>query len=164
MADVAAAAGVSKPLLYHYFPTKTSLYRAAVRAAADALRESTATPPGQVPSTGRRAALRAHLDWVSDNAEAYRAVLQGAVCADEEVQAVVEGSRADLVDRLATGMRLGTLEPGQRVMLRGWVGLLEGACLDWLAARDVPTEEMVDLLEASLDAVGRLTRPVGARR
>ena len=34
MADVASAAGASKPLLYHYFPTKSDLYLAAVRAAA----------------------------------------------------------------------------------------------------------------------------------
>ena len=33
MADVAAAAGASKPLLYHYFSTKSDLYLAAVRSA-----------------------------------------------------------------------------------------------------------------------------------
>lgn len=43
MADVAAQAGVSKPLLYHYFATKGDMYLAAVRSAADEL--SAATRP-----------------------------------------------------------------------------------------------------------------------
>src|SRR5690348_2755420 len=35
--DIATAARISRPLLYHYFPGKHSLYEAAVRRAADEL-------------------------------------------------------------------------------------------------------------------------------
>lgn len=35
--EVAAAAGISRPLVYHYFPGKQSLYEAALRRAADEL-------------------------------------------------------------------------------------------------------------------------------
>ena len=46
MAEVAAgAAGVSKPLLYHYFSTKSELYVAAVRSAAHELSEASRPDP-----------------------------------------------------------------------------------------------------------------------
>lgn len=35
--EIAAAAGISRPLVYHYFPGKLSLYEAALRRAADEL-------------------------------------------------------------------------------------------------------------------------------
>ncbi|MFE7338899.1 MULTISPECIES: TetR/AcrR family transcriptional regulator, partial [Streptomyces] len=35
--EIAAAAGISRPLVYHYFPGKQSLYEAALRRAADEL-------------------------------------------------------------------------------------------------------------------------------
>src|SRR3954447_20353749 len=44
--DVARAAGVSKGLLYHYFPTKRDLYIAGLREAARQLIERTVVAPG----------------------------------------------------------------------------------------------------------------------
>lgn len=35
--EIAAAAGISRPLVYHYFPGKQNLYEAALRRAADEL-------------------------------------------------------------------------------------------------------------------------------
>ena len=39
MREIAAAAGVSKALLYHYFPSKIDLFKAAVSEAATTLAE-----------------------------------------------------------------------------------------------------------------------------
>jgi AcrR family transcriptional regulator len=153
MADIAVAAGVSKPLLYHYFPTKTALYRAAVTLAAEELRQATA------PLAGGRAALQAHVEWVEANAATYRAVLQGAVCPDDEVHAVVEASRNDTVTRLAGGHAPSELPAEQRMALRGWVGFLEAACLDWLEHRDVGKDRLVDVLLASLKDLARRDGP-----
>ena len=49
MADVTAAAAVSKPLLYHYFSTRTELYVATSRWAADQLRGATRPDPTLPP-------------------------------------------------------------------------------------------------------------------
>ena len=35
--EIASAAGISRPLVYHYFPGKLSLYEAALRRAAEDL-------------------------------------------------------------------------------------------------------------------------------
>ncbi|MBA2624174.1 MAG: TetR/AcrR family transcriptional regulator [Acidimicrobiia bacterium] len=155
MAEVATAAGVSKPLLYHYFSTKSELYLAAVRSAADELSEATRPDPALPVGLRLRKALTAHLDWIDDHALAYRAILQGGISSDRHVQAIVEGSRADVVSRLAEALELGDLAPAQRIALWGWVGFLEGACLDWLAAKDISKPHLARLLGASVSGALR---------
>ncbi len=150
MADIAAAAGVSKPLLYHYYSTKSDLYLAAVRAAADELREATKPDPALRREARLHQALRTHIDWIDANALAYRAILHGGISADPVVQAIVEESRAEVVTRIAEGSGLRRLSPGLRIALRGWVGFLEGACLDWLASRDISKSQLVRILAASV--------------
>jgi len=158
MAEVAQAAGVSKPLLYHYFSTKTDLYRAAVRTAAGELRAATASSD-DIPGPLRlRRSLEAHLDWIDANANAYRAILQGAVSADDEVQSIIDESRTDVVARLAAGFGFEEPTPEQRTVLRGWVGFLEGATLDWLMTKDVDRAGLTDLLAASVTSLVRLLR------
>jgi len=66
------------------------------------------------------------------------------------VQAIVEESRAEVVTRIAEGSGLRRLSPGLRIALRGWVGFLEGACLDWLASGDISKSQLVRLLAASV--------------
>lgn len=155
MADVAAAAGVSKPLVYHYFSTKSDLYLATVRSAADEL--SHATQPDPTLPVGPRLlkALGAHLDWIDEHALAYRAILQGGMSSDHHVQTIVEASRADVVSRLAEAFGFSDLAPAQRIALRGWVGFLEGSCLDWLVARDISKAHLARLLAASVSGALR---------
>jgi AcrR family transcriptional regulator len=150
MADIALAAGVSKPLLYHYFSTKSDLYHAAVRAAADELREATRPDPALPPRVRLLTALGAHIDWIDENAVAYRAVLQGGISSDDDVEAIVEESRAEVVTRLAESFGFDSLTSAQSIALRGWVGFLEGACIEWLVARDVSKAHLARLLAASV--------------
>ncbi len=150
MNDIAAAAGVSKPLLYHYFSAKSDLYVAAVRSAAEQLQQAT-TPDLALPPRARlRRALQVHVDWVEANALGYRTILQGGVSADRHVQAIVERSRAEVVQRIVRDMKVEQVPAALRIALRGWVGFLEGACLDWLTTKDIPKPQLILLLSASL--------------
>lgn len=155
MAAVAEAAGVSKPLLYHYFSTKSDLYLAAVRMAADELRVATRPDPTLPIESRLLEALGAHIDWIDENALAYRAILQGGISSDRDVQAIVDRSRSDVVSGLAEAFRSSDLDPAQRIALRGWVGFLEGACLDWLLARDISKPHLARLLAASVSGALR---------
>lgn len=153
MAEVARAAGASKPLLYHYFPTKSDLYLAAIQAAAEELRAVTTPSPDLPPRQALERALEAHLDWIEANTDAYRAVLQGGLSSDVNVQAIIEESRADVVARLARGYGVRRLTAAQRTVLRGWVGFLEGATLNWLETKDLPKAHLIRILMASLTVV-----------
>src|SRR5579884_3461265 len=122
MEEVASLAGASKPLLYYYFPTKSDLYLAAVRSAAEELKAVTTIVEDLPPALTLQRSLEAHVDWIDANADAYLAVLQGGLSSDPAVQAIVEASRADVVDRLARGFGIRRVTPTQRTILRGWVG------------------------------------------
>ncbi len=158
MADIAAEAQISKGLLYHYFSAKPDLYLAAVRRAAAQLSEATAPDPSLPPSERLRQALAAHVDWIEEHALAYRTVLQGGLNGDAEVQAIVEASRAEVLERIARDSGLTSVPPLLRIALRGWVGFLEGACLEWLDAKTVTTEELVRLIASLLPGAIRAAR------
>lgn len=153
MADIAAAAGVSKPLLYHYFSTKPDLYLATVRSAADELRAATRLDPDLAPELRTRAALDAYLEWAEQHATAYRAVIQGGISSDANVQAIVERTRAEVVDRLAESFGWTSVSPTANIALHGWVGFLEAACLVWLESRPISKAELAELLTDSAAAL-----------
>jgi len=166
--ELARAAGISKGLLYHYFPTKRDLYVAGLRATADELVERTTTVgQGQAPIDRVRAGLDAFLDHVSAHAPAFIALMRGGVGSDPEIAAVVQGARDRLLERIlsnAGATPLGasvTARPIFRIALSGWLGAVEAASIDWLTRRDCPREHvrelLVQLLLATLVAIGAPT-------
>ena len=163
MADIASAAGVSKPLLYHYFSTKTEIYLEAVRAAAADLQAVT-EPDVTLPVAQRAAAsLHAHLDWITDNERSYRAIIHGGISGDPDVQAIVERARADVVRRI--GRDTGILKPSPtlKIAMRGWVGFLEAASLDWLSSKAISKDRLVQILLRSITATVDAANVVSAR-
>ena len=153
MAEIAESAGVSKPLLYHYFATKSALYVATVAWAADELRTATRPNPSLPAGQRTRAALDAHLDWIDTHALAYRAIIQGGISSDDDVHMIVERSRAEVVERLAEVYHLDKLSAVQRVVCRGWVGFLEASSLEWLTTRAVSKHQLAQLLAGSLESL-----------
>lgn len=158
MADLAVEAQTSKALLYHYFSDKPDLYRAAVRRAAGQLSEATQPDDSLPPPARLHAALMAHLDWIDEHHLAYRAVLHGRFSGDPAVQAIVDTSRDEVLERIVAGSGLPPVSPRLRVALRGWVGFLEGACLEWLTTKSVTKQQVADITAAMLPAAIRAGR------
>ena len=117
------------------------------------LREATRPDPCLPAGRRMRAALDAQLDWIDVHALAYRAVMQGGISSDGEVHAIVERSRAEVVERPAQGFGLAHLTTQQRIICRGWVGFLEASSLEWLNTRCITKHELAELLETSLNAL-----------
>jgi AcrR family transcriptional regulator len=59
MARIAREAGISKALLYHYYPSKREFFRATLALAAQELRELTEPDPTLAPLEALRASLDA---------------------------------------------------------------------------------------------------------
>jgi len=162
--DIAKSAGISKGLLYHYFPTKRDLYVAGLREIAAELLTKTESVPQDLPPIERvRAGIDAYLDHVQSQAAGYIALMRGGIGSDPEVGGVIEETRQRLIDQIldkAAGSPLAPMvgQPLFKRSLRGWIGYVEAASLDWLATRDGDREAlrdlMVDILLASLRAVG----------
>jgi AcrR family transcriptional regulator len=149
MSAVAREAGISKSLLYHYFPSKPEFFAATLEAAAQELAAVTRTDPAAPPLDQVEQALDAYLAWIECNADAYRAVL-GAGEARPLVDQVRDATARRLVSGLgARGRRAKELD----VAVRGWLWAIDGACLSWLERRDISRERLRDLLLAMLAAV-----------
>ncbi|MEA2275998.1 MAG: hypothetical protein QOC78_958 [Solirubrobacteraceae bacterium] len=149
--DIAAAAGISKGLLYHYFPSKRDFYVAVVRHSADEMIDVTETDAGLAPLARLSAGLDRYLEYVETHARGYATVLRAGIGSDPEVAGVVEGVRAAMANRILDDLPLdGPVAPAVRIAVRGWVGFAEAASLDWLERRDLARAELRDLLIRAL--------------
>lgn len=152
MREVAQAAGVSKPLLYHYFPSKIELFKAAVAEKAAEVEQLIAPTGRGTPLEQLTQSLDAYLAWIESNAQAWSKLMQSAATLPE-AREVVEGFRQhtmDLVLSELTGRR--KPRPALRTAIRGWLGYMDAAILDWTEAKDLPREKVRELLVAAFGA------------
>ncbi len=138
--DVAARAGASRALVYHYFGGKQELYLAALRSAAEEL-EARLRPPGDVrlrPLDELARGLKSYFDFVEEHAAGFAALLRGGPAnRSGEVGEIVDGVRQRLLRLILNRMHIGTPGPVLRVTLRSWIASVETAGLDWLEHRDM---------------------------
>jgi AcrR family transcriptional regulator len=145
MDEVAVLAGVSKGLLYHYFPTKREFYMAVLNSAVDEMIEIVAPEPGLPPAEQLRQSLDGYLRFVDEHALAYQAVLRGGIGADPEVVAIADRFRQAAYELIIT-QAPGPVTPLLSLAVRGWIGFVEAVSLDWLRQRKPPPSELVSLL------------------
>ena len=157
MARIAREAGISKALLYHYFPSKRAYFLETLASGADELRAAIEPDPDAEPLEALTSAVDVYLEWIDEHAESYRKLLQSAA-AIPEVREVIEAVRADTTQRILDG--LGATSPQARATTSGWLWFVDGVCLDWLDHRDMTRDEVRDLvlgtLMMSLGAAGAL--------
>lgn len=141
--DIANAAGISRPLVYHYFPGKQSLYQAAVRIAAEEL-AGRFSEPHEGPLSGRLLrVMRRYFDFVADHGPGFSALLRGGTAVGSpQTGAVIDEVRQAAYEQVLS--HLGIESPGPRLSLvvRSWVGLAETTALTWLDGREVPRREL----------------------
>ena len=148
MARIAREAGISKALLYHYFPSKQELFVATLQAAADDVRARTEPDPALRPAVALANSLDAFLEWVEQNDLAYRKLLESAGSVPE-VGALIEEVRDRTSARILEGLGAG-VTPQVRAAARAWLWFIDGAILDWLEHRDLDRAELGALLLGSL--------------
>jgi AcrR family transcriptional regulator len=153
MSQIARAAGISKALLYHYFPSKRDYFIATLAGGAEELRRRVEPDPGLPPAEALAASVEAYLAWIEENAEAYEKLFPSAA-AVPEVRELVEGVRTATADRILDGIGAAD-NPRARTAVRGWLWFMDGACLDWIAHRDLERSELHGLLLGTL--AGALT-------
>jgi AcrR family transcriptional regulator len=162
--DIAAAAGISKGLLYHYFPSKRDFYVAVIRSAADEMQVLTEPDPALEPRERLAAALERYLEYVETHARGYATVLRAGIGSDPAVAEIVEEVRGAMVGRLLADLPVrppGEVPPvALRIAVRGWVGFVEAASLDWLEHRGLARADLREMLIAALG--GAVSAAAGA--
>lgn len=144
--EVAAEAGVSRGLLFHYFPTKTDYHRAVVEAARRRVGRNVAPDPDAVGADAVRQVVERFLDQVARRRETYVALVLGqAPIAQAAGDAGVSGVR-EHVARLV--VRAAEMPDAVLPAVHGWVAYLEDRALQWSALpgaeRDAGRAALVD--------------------
>jgi AcrR family transcriptional regulator len=155
--DIARAAGISKGLLYHYFPTKKDFVVAVMRQAVDRVTALTAPDPTLPPLEQIDAALDAFLDYVENHASAYASIFRTRGGGDPDIQAVLEEGRERRIQVVLDGVAgqllaadSGRDSPILRSAVQGWIFFVEGTLLRWLEQRDLTRDQLRELLRSVL--------------
>jgi AcrR family transcriptional regulator len=158
--EIASRAGVSRGLLYHYFPTKREFFVAVLRDQVGRVAELTEPDPELEPLDRLRASIDAHLDYVEANVEGYRAVHRAGIGADRDVRAIVDGSLDAQAARILNAISVDSPpSPILRLAVRSWLGFQVTSVIQWLERRDVPRDQLRELLVhalvGALEAAGK---------
>jgi AcrR family transcriptional regulator len=155
MAKIAREAGISKALLYHYFPSKQDFFVATLQQGAEEIAKRTEPDPDLPPFEALAGSLDAFLGWIEENETAYRKMME-SVGSVPEVKSLIDGIRDATSARILEGIGAGEPPPPKlRSATRAWLWFMDGAILDWLEHRDMSRGEVRDLLLGSL--VGSLS-------
>src|SRR3954447_15961193 len=71
MAAIAREAGISKALLYHYFPSKDEYFKATLAEAAAELVARPAPDESLPPLEQLRKSTRAYVEWIHEQRDSY---------------------------------------------------------------------------------------------
>jgi AcrR family transcriptional regulator len=163
--EIARAAGVSKGLLYHYFPTKTDFFVAVLARSQAEMDETAVRDPELTALEQFDRNLDGFLGFVDAHAEGYLAVVN-ARGREPRVQELVEERRRRRVDELVglAAVLEGVPRDAARTPLlvaaiEGWIGFTEGVIVRWLRDRELSKDEVHELLrEVFLQVLGERVR------
>ncbi|MGV4984998.1 TetR/AcrR family transcriptional regulator [Streptomyces sp. NRAIS4] len=150
--EIATAAGISRPLVYHYFPGKLSLYEAALKRASEDL-AGRFTEPQEGPLGARLLRVMGrYFDFVDEHGPGFSALMRGgpAVSADGvrskdhafATNALIDSVRQAAYEQILSHLGVTDAPPRLELVVRSWISLAESTALIWLDGRRIPRAEL----------------------
>lgn len=150
--SVAAEAGISRGLLFHYFPTKQDYYAELMRAGARRVLRGTRVDDA-VPAGERvRAMVDGYVRFLERRRAAYLSVM-AAAAADPDTSVVHEQLQSELAMRMLDALAAdGTAIEGVWVksVVRSWWSFAEDLTVRSTAGADHDHDQLVQLLISAL--------------
>ncbi|MFI2369785.1 TetR/AcrR family transcriptional regulator [Streptomyces sp. NPDC018833] len=141
--EIAAAAGISRPLVYHYFPGKQSLYEAALRRAADELAGRFEEPHDGPLGARLLRVMGRFFDFVDEHGPGFSALMRGGpAVGSSTTNAVIDEVRQAAFDQILAHLGITTPSARLELVVRSWVSLAESTALLWLDGRSIPRSEL----------------------
>jgi|SRR6185312_3062567 len=156
MDEVAAAVGVTKPLLYNYFGNKERLYLACMEPAGDALLRAVvgAVEQSATPIVALRAGIHAFFEFVDRDRRAWRVLFDETLPVEGGIARRVGEYRERLTDLIASAL-LDQIPHTYRVQVEAVSTALLGAAEAlgrwWLHTEALSAEEAADLLVRTVE-------------
>lgn len=155
--EIAEAAGVSKGLLYHYFPTKKDFVLAALARGQEELAERLQPDPALDPAAQLDRGLDAFLEYVEQHATAYTAIFRRGGGGDPEIAAAIDAARVEQMETMLTGLAawhdapVSTKRtPALEAAVQGWTFFVEGAVLRQLDHGGLDRAQLRSMLRSAL--------------
>jgi AcrR family transcriptional regulator len=136
MDDIAAAAGVTKPLLYQHFASKRALYLELVDSIARdmLLAISGATSEANGPRQQVEAGFAAYFDLVVTHQDAFRVLFGSDLPDDPEMSRALRRVEDTVAEAVHALIDAGLDSEHRRLLAYAVVGMATGASRHWLAS------------------------------
>jgi AcrR family transcriptional regulator len=161
--EIAEKAGVSRALMYHYFPDKRAFFAAVLRAESERLFEATNTPPqpGLSLFDQLREGVIAYLRYYEQNPNVAWAAYVGAGRSDPVLRGIEDLDNDRQADRIVAGFAGDQLdskvERDLRVIVYGWLAFTLEMCRQRMIDPSTDINRVADACAHSLlDAVARV--------
>ncbi|MFE1774878.1 TetR/AcrR family transcriptional regulator [Streptomyces sp. NPDC059008] len=141
--EIAEAAGISRPLVYHYFPGKRQLYEAALRRAAEEL-TSRFVEAHEGPLGARLLrVMERFFDFVEVHGPGFSALMRGGpAVGSTRASAMMDGVRQAAYEQIVAHLEVPDPTPRLELVVRSWISLAETTALLWLDRRSIPRPEL----------------------
>lgn len=136
MSALAAAAGVTKPVLYQHFGSKSELYLEVVRDVGGRLRDELgkAVADAASPHSQVEAGFRSYFQFFADEPFAFEVLFGDGTRRDEEFAREAHAVEESIAENIAQLIAIDDMpEIDRRVLAFGIVGLAEGAGRYWMS-------------------------------
>jgi AcrR family transcriptional regulator len=164
--EIAERAGVSRALMYHYFPDKRAFFAAVVRAEGERLFEATNTPPepGQSLFDQLHDGVMAYLRYDEEYPHGAWAAYVGMGRSDPVLRGIEDNDNDRQAERIlgrissAVGDDLDSkVERDLRITVYGWLAFTFEMCRQRLIDPSLDADQVAAACaHALLDAVGRV--------
>jgi AcrR family transcriptional regulator len=166
--EIAERAGVSRALMYHYFPDKRAFFAAVVKGQADRLFETTNTPPtpGQNLFEEVRGGVLAYMQYHQEHPHAAWAAYVGLGRSDPVLLGIddeakdrqMEHIMSRIVEVDGSGSHLEPdVERDLRIVIHGWLALTFEFCRQRIIHPETDAGHLSDSCAHSLlDAITRV--------
>ncbi|OBG23362.1 TetR family transcriptional regulator [Mycolicibacterium celeriflavum] len=164
--EIAERAGVSRALMYHYFPDKRAFFAAVVRAEGERLFEATNTPPrpGQSLFDQLREGVLAYLRYDEEYPHGAWAAYVGMGRSDPVLRGIEDIDTDRQADRIlarihaAVGHELDSkVDRDLRITVYGWLAFTFEMCRQRLIDPSIDAGQVADACaHGLLDAIGRV--------
>ncbi|MFI5691457.1 TetR/AcrR family transcriptional regulator [Kribbella sp. NPDC051586] len=160
---IAGQAGISRGLLFHYFPSKRDYYVAVISAAGRRLLRVTKPDESLPPEEQLREMLTQFVAFIERRRPAYISFVRGAAGGDDFAVEVYDETRAGLTKRVLT--YIGTPEVAddpkspEYLRIHAWLSYAEDLAIEWSGLREEDRPYTADyLINHAIEALHTLRK------
>jgi AcrR family transcriptional regulator len=151
--DIAAEAGMSRALVYHYYGGKAGVFVSALQQMGDDVVAAVAKAGTDNPDNWLTAGLSAYFDHIQANPIGITALIRNGSLISRDDRQVLDGIGDRMLRLMLASLDPPADSPVLKSVLRGWISMVETMGRGWLSQGQPTREELETLLPELLRAV-----------